>query len=62
MDDGWADLVEVLEGVDHLHDDGAALLLRHQLVLLQVEVQVVALAELQHCAEPGEENTQSEAF
>ena len=57
MDDGRTDLVEVFEGVDDLHDDGAALFLRHQLVLLQVEVQVVAFAELQHCAEPVEENT-----
>lgn len=27
VDDGRSDLVEVLEGVDDLHDDGAALLL-----------------------------------
>lgn len=53
MDDGRPDLVEVLERVDDLHDDGAALLLRHELVLLQVEVQVVALAVLQHRAEPA---------
>lgn len=53
VDDGRSDLVEVLEGVDDLHDDGAALLLRHELVLLQVEVQVVALAVLQHGAEPA---------
>lgn len=53
VDDGRPDLVEVLEGVDNLHDDGAALLLGHQLILLQVEVQVVAFAVLQHCAEPA---------
>lgn len=53
MDDGWANLVEVLEGVDYLHDDGAALLLAHQLILLQVEVQVIAFTVLQHCAEPA---------
>lgn len=54
VDDWRADLVEVLEGVDDLHDDRAALLLRHQLILLQVEVQVIAFAVLQHCAEPAE--------
>lgn len=54
MDYGRSDLVEVLERVDDLHDDGAALLLRHELVLLQVEVQVVALAVLQHRAEPAQ--------
>ena len=52
MDDGWFDLVEVLKCVDDLHDDGARLLLRHQLVLLQVEVQIVPLAELKNRAEP----------
>lgn len=29
MDDGRPNLVEVLEGVDDLHDDRAALLLAH---------------------------------
>lgn len=53
MDDGGADLVEVLEGVDNLHHDRAALLFGHQLILLQVEVQIIAFAVLQHCAEPG---------
>lgn len=53
MDDRRSDLIEVLEGVDDLHDDGAALLLRHELVLFQVEVQVVALTILQHRAEPA---------
>lgn len=54
MNDGWSDLVEVLEGVDDLHDDGASLLFSHQLMLLQVEVQIIAFTVLQHCAEPGE--------
>lgn len=57
MDDGRADLIEVLERVDDLHDDGAALLLCHQLVLLQVEVQVIALAVLQHSAKPAKITT-----
>lgn len=53
MDNGRSDLVEVLQGVDDLHDDRAALFLRHELVLLQVEVQVIAFAVFQHCAEPA---------
>lgn len=53
MNDWWFDLVEVSEGVGDLHDDGTSFFLRHQLVLLQIEVQIVSLAELQHCAEPG---------
>jgi len=53
VDDGRSDLVEILQSVDDLHDDRAAFLLRHQLVLLQVEVQVVALTVLQDGAEPG---------
>lgn len=53
MDDGRPNLVEVLEGVDDLHDDRAALLLAHQLILLQVEVQIIAFTVLQHCAEPA---------
>lgn len=53
VDNGRSDLIEVLQGVNNLHDDGAALLLRHKLVLLQVEVQVIALAVLQDCAEPA---------
>lgn len=52
VDDGWPNLVEILEGVDDLHDDRASLLLGHQFILLQVEVQIVAFAVLQHCAEP----------
>lgn len=57
MDDGWPNLVEILEGVNDLHDNRAALLLSHQLILLQVEVQIVAFTVLQHCAEPGRDNT-----
>lgn len=52
MDDGGFDFVEVAQGADDLHDDGACLLLRHQLVLLQVKVQVIAFAELQDSTEP----------
>lgn len=58
MDDGGFDFVEVPQSADDLHDNGARLLLRHQLVLLQVEVQVVAFAELQNSAEPGDGITQ----
>ena len=54
MDDGRFDFVEVAQGADNLHDNGARLLLRHQLVLLQVEVQVVSFTELQDCTEPVE--------
>lgn len=53
VNDWRFDLVEVSEGVGDLHDDGTSFFLRHQLVLLQVEVQIVPLAELQHRAEPG---------
>lgn len=52
VDDGGFDFVEVAQGADDLHDDGASLLLRHQLVLLQVEVQVIAFTELQDSTEP----------
>lgn len=51
VDNGRSDLIEVLEGVNNLHNDGAALFLWHELVLLQIEVQVIALAVLQDCAE-----------
>lgn len=53
VDNGRSDLVEVLEGVNDLHDDGASLFLWHELVLLQVEVQVIALTVLQDCTEPA---------
>lgn len=59
VDDGGFDFVEVPQSADDLHDNGARLLLRHQLVLLQVEVQVVAFAELQNSAEPGDGPTHS---
>ena len=52
MDDGRLDLVQVSQCIHDLHDDRACLLLRHELVLLQVEVQVIALTVLQHRAEP----------
>lgn len=51
--DGWPNLIEVLEGIDELHDDGAALLLSHRFVLLQVEIQVIAFTVLEYCAEPA---------
>lgn len=53
VDNGRSDLIEVLEGIHNLHDDGAALFLWHKLVLFQVEIQVIALAVLQDCAEPA---------
>lgn len=52
VNDGRLDLIEVAQGADDLHNDGAGLLLRHQFVLLQVEVQVVSFAELEDCTEP----------
>lgn len=52
VDDGRADLTEILECVDELHDNGASLLLRHRLILLQVEIQIIACTVLQNCAEP----------
>lgn len=59
VDDGGFDFVEVTQSADDLHDNGARLLLRHQLVLLQVEVQVVAFTELQNSAEPRDGPAQS---
>lgn len=59
VDDGGFDFVEVTQSADDLHDNGARLLLRHQLVLLQVEVQVVAFTELQNSAEPRDGHAQS---
>lgn len=55
VDDGGFDFVEVTQGADNLHDDGASLFLGHQLILLQVEVQVVSFTELKDCAESDEE-------
>ena len=46
-------LVEILEGRDCLNDDRPRLLLRQKLVLLQIEVEVVALAVTQHCTKPA---------
>lgn len=51
VNNGRSDLIEILESINDLHDDGAALFLRHKLVLFQVEVQIIALAVLQNCAE-----------
>lgn len=51
VDDGGFDFIEVAQRADNLHDDGACLFLRHQLVLFQVEVQVIPFTEFQHCAE-----------
>ncbi len=48
---GRFDLIEVSEGVDYLHDDGASLFLRHQLVLLQIEIEIIPLTELENSAE-----------
>lgn len=59
MDDGGFDFIEVTQSADDLHDDGARLFLCHQLVLLQVEVQVIPFTELQHCTEPDKHNTHS---
>lgn len=51
MNDGRFYIVEILERADELHDDGSGLLLWYGLVLLEVEVQVVAVAVLEHRAE-----------
>lgn len=53
MNDGGFDFIEVAQRADDLHDNGASLLLWHQLVLFQVEVQVIPFAELQHGTEPA---------
>lgn len=52
MDDGGFNIVQIFERVHNLHDDGPSLLLRHELVLLQVEIQVVAVAVLHNSAKP----------
>lgn len=62
VDNGRSDLVEVLEGVNDLHDDGASFFLGHKLVLLQVEVQVIALTVLQDCAESAPKQTRGGFF
>lgn len=51
VNDRWFDLVQVLERRDDLHHDRARLSLGNGLVLLQVEVEVVSVAVLQHRAE-----------
>lgn len=40
------DLIEIAEGAGRLHDDRARLLLWNDFVLLQVEVQIIALLVL----------------
>lgn len=60
MDDGGFDFVEVTQGADNLHDDGASLFLGHQLILLQVEVQVISFTELEDCAESDERHVHAE--
>lgn len=57
VDNGRSDLIQVLEGVYDLHDDGASFFLWHEFVLLQVEVQVIALTVLQDRAEPAPKQT-----
>lgn len=47
VNDRRLDFVEVLESRDDLHDDGARLALRYRLVLLQIEVEVMAVAVLE---------------
>ena len=53
MNDGWLDLVEILESRDCLDDDGPRLLLCQKLVLFQIEVEVVTLTVAQHCTKPS---------
>lgn len=57
VDNGRSDLIQVLEGINDLHDDGASFFLWHKFVLLQVEVQVIALTVLQDRAEPAPKHT-----
>ena len=52
MNDWRLYLVEVLESRDRLNDDRPRLLLCQKLVLLQIEVEVVALAVTEHCTKP----------
>ena len=62
VDDGGFDFVEVAQSADDLHDDGASFFLWHQLVLLQVEVQVVAFAELQDGTEPEDRDKHTHGY
>lgn len=55
MDDRWLDFIEVFESGDRLHNDGPRLFLLYAFVLLQVEVQVIALTVLKHSAEAEKE-------
>lgn len=58
MNDWRFALIEVLQGRDDLADDGFGLALGDDLVLLQEEVEVVALAVLQNGAETGRKQGQ----
>ena len=51
MDHRRLDLIQIFESRGNLHDDGSSLSLRDRFVLLQVEVQVMPRAILQHRAE-----------
>lgn len=51
MDDRRLDFVQVLKSADCLDDDRPCLLLRNQLILFQVEVQVVALTVFENRTE-----------
>ncbi len=52
VDDGRADVdVQIAQSAHRLHDNRARLLLRYGLVLLEEEVEIVALAVLEHRAE-----------
>ncbi len=58
MNDWRFALIEVLQGRNDLADDGFGLALGDDLVLLQEEVEVVALAVLQNGAETGRKQGQ----
>jgi len=59
MNDWRLDFVEVLESGDSLNDDRPRFLLCQKLILLQIEVQVVALAVTKNCTKPATETNQS---
>lgn len=51
MNNGWLDLVQILESMRYLHDDGSSFTLGNAFVLFQVKVQVVAITVLKDSAE-----------
>lgn len=53
MDDGGFDFIQIFQRVHNLHDYGTCLFFRHELMLLQVEIQVVAFTILHDSAKPG---------